>query len=162
MTRYVPRVGDMVPSEQQTLGTYYLAADVDAALVQVTQERDQWKQGHNDAVRVGLEYQRQLAEVTKECRKVGHETVNELADSFCELVNERTDLREQLATVTEQKNTAYCEVEIQLRKLANMTKERDEQCAGKIAFYNGMNDMREQRTALERQLAKVTSEKEHA
>ena len=60
MTRYVPRVGDMVPSEQQTLGTYYLAADVDAALVQVTQERDQWKQGHNDAVRVGLEYQRQL------------------------------------------------------------------------------------------------------
>ena len=29
-------------------------------LATVTQERDQWKQGHNDAVRVGLEYQRQL------------------------------------------------------------------------------------------------------
>ena len=75
MTRYVPRVGDMVPSEQQTLGTYYLAADVDAALVQVTEERD-------------------------------------------------------------------------------------EQCAGKMAFFGGMNDMREQRTTLERQLTKVTSEKQ--
>ena len=29
-------------------------------LATMTQERDQWKQGHNDAVRVGLEYQRQL------------------------------------------------------------------------------------------------------
>ena len=29
--------------------------------------------------------------------------------------------------------------------------------AAKMAFYNGMNDMREQRTALERQVATVTS-----
>jgi len=36
-----------------------------------------------------------------------------------------------------------------------LTQARDEQCAGKMAFYNGMNDMREQRTKLERQLSKV-------
>jgi hypothetical protein len=40
-------------------------------------------------------------------------------------------------------------------QLAAMTQERDEQCAGKMAFYNGMNDMREQRTKLERQLSKA-------
>ena len=34
-------------------------------LATMTQERDQWKQGHNDAVRVGLEYQRQLAEAVR-------------------------------------------------------------------------------------------------
>jgi len=41
------------------------------------------------------------------------------------------------------------------QQLAAMTQERDEQCAGKMAFYNGMNDMREQRTKLERQLSKA-------
>jgi len=41
------------------------------------------------------------------------------------------------------------------QQLAAMTQARDEQCAGKMAFYNGMNDMREQRTKLERQLSKV-------
>jgi len=41
------------------------------------------------------------------------------------------------------------------QQLAAMTEERDEQCAGKMAFYNGMNDMREQRTKLERQLSKA-------
>ena len=44
------------------------------------------------------ELRQQLAEVTKECRKVGYETVKELADSFCDLANERTHLRDQLAT----------------------------------------------------------------
>jgi len=48
------------------------------------------------------------------------------------------------------------------QQLAAMTEERDEQCAGKMAFFNGMNDMREQRTALERQLATVTKEREEA
>ena len=43
------------------------------------------------------------------------------------------------------------------QQLAQVTQERDEQCAGKMAFFNGMNDMREQRTALERQVATVTS-----
>ena len=46
------------------------------------------------------------------------------------------------------------------QQLAAMTEERDEQCAGKMAFFEGMNDMREQRTKLERQLTKVTSEKQ--
>jgi len=31
-----------------------------------------------------------------------------------------------------------------------------------MAFFDGMNDMREQRTALERQLATVTKEREEA
>jgi len=47
------------------------------------------------------------------------------------------------------------------QRLTTVTQERDEQCAGKIAFYNGMNDMREQRTVLERQLAKVTSDTQY-
>jgi len=47
------------------------------------------------------------------------------------------------------------------QQLATMTQERDEQCAGKMAFFEGMNDMREQRTKLERQLTKVTSEKQY-
>ena len=46
------------------------------------------------------------------------------------------------------------------QQLAQVTQERDEQCAGKMAFFNGMNDMREQRTALERQLATVTKERD--
>jgi len=44
------------------------------------------------------------------------------------------------------------------QQLAAMTEERDEQCAGKMAFFGGMNDMREQRTKLERRLFKVTSD----
>ena len=47
------------------------------------------------------------------------------------------------------------------QQLAAVTEERDEQCAGKMAFFGGMNDMREQRTALERKLAKVTIEKQY-
>jgi len=47
------------------------------------------------------------------------------------------------------------------QQLAAMTEERDEQCAGKMAFFGGMNDMREQRTKLERQLAKVTNDTQY-
>ena len=56
--------------------------------------------------------------------------------------------------------TAECDgMDFTLRQqLAAMTEERDEQCAGKMAFFEGMNDMREQRTALERRLFKVTSD----
>ena len=56
--------------------------------------------------------------------------------------------------------TAECDgMDFTLRQqLAAMTEERDEQCAGKMAWFEGMNDMREQRTALERQLTKVTSD----
>ena len=71
-------------------------------------------------------------------------------------------LRQQLATMTEERDgiAARWKEGFDLRctleqQLAAMTQERDEQCAGKMAFYNGMNDMREQRTKLERQLAKA-------
>ena len=60
--------------------------------------------------------------------------------------------------------TAECDgMDFTLRQqLAAMTEERDEQCAGKMAFFEGMNDMREQRTKLERQLATVTKERDEA
>ena len=104
----------------------------------------------------------QLAEVTQEREQCVRDMSGwmdngeTLSQAICAMRLSASTVKQQLATVTEQKNTAYCEVEIQLRKLANMTKERDEQCAGKMAFFEGMNDMREQRTALERQLFKVT------
>jgi hypothetical protein len=44
--------------------------------------------------------------VTQECRKVGEESVTALADSYCELLNERTDLREQIAQVTQERDEA--------------------------------------------------------
>ena len=114
--------------------TAYIIDNNDAALRQqlatMTQERDQWKQGHNDAVRVGLEYQRQLTIATGDLEAMTVETNM--------LLTENRKLKQQLAAVTQ---------------------ERDEQCAGKMAFFEGMDDMREQRTKLERQLTKVTSEK---
>jgi len=64
------------------------------------------------------------------------------------------ELEQQLAEVTAQLADLTAQ-------LATVTQERDEQCAGKIAFYNGMNDMREQRTTLERQLAKVTNDTQY-
>ena len=46
------------------------------------------------------------------------------------------------------------------QQLATVIAERDEQCAGKMAFFNGMNDMREQRTALVRKLATAIAERD--
>ncbi len=46
--------------------TIYLAADVDTLLRQREEELAEWKRGHDDAIRVGAEYQRQLATVTAE------------------------------------------------------------------------------------------------
>lgn len=35
LSRYVPRIGDMVPSNQTTPGTYYLASEVETVLREV-------------------------------------------------------------------------------------------------------------------------------
>ena len=96
--------------------------------------------------------------------------MSELHEQLIDLLNaEAIFLRQQLAKVTKERDAAEMRSVAHLKmyteasqQLAELTKERDEQCAGKIAFFNGMNDMREQRTALERQLAKVTKERDEA
>jgi len=82
-----------------------------------------------------------------------------------EIINE---LRANLATVTQDQQRLinsnehwHVRVEQMIREVEQVTQERDEQCAEKMAFYNGMNDMREQRTTLERQLAKVTNDTQY-
>lgn len=41
-------------------------------------------------------------------------------------------------------------------KLERLTQEKDEQCKAKEVFFNGMNDIREQREALRREVAELT------
>jgi len=95
--------------------------------------------------------------------------VSELHEQLIDLLNaEAIFLRQQLAEEIEERDAAEMRSVAHLKmyteasqQLAELTKERDEQCAGKMAFFGGMNDMREQRTTLERQLTKVTSEKQY-
>ena len=54
----------MAPMEALVSGMG-MVIKLEQQLATMTQERDQWKQGQNDAVRVGLEYQRQLAEAVR-------------------------------------------------------------------------------------------------
>ena len=55
----------MAPMEALVSGMG-MVIKLEQQLATMTEERDQWKQGHNDAVRVGLEYQQQLATMTEE------------------------------------------------------------------------------------------------
>jgi hypothetical protein len=45
-------------------------------------------------------------ELQQQCRQVGYESVALLADAFCEVMNQRTDLRDQLAAMTAERDEA--------------------------------------------------------
>jgi len=64
----------------------------------MTQEREQWKQGHNDAVRVGLEYQRQLTIATGDLKAMTVEANM--------LLTENRKLEQQLAAMTKEREEA--------------------------------------------------------
>ena len=127
-------------AEMRSVAHLKMYTEASQQLEAMTKERDEMK-AYVSRIRLGQELvfiRKQLAMARQHIQELeAMEDVNEALKDH-ELI---ADLRDQLAA---------------------MTQERDEQCAGKIAFFNGMNDMLEQRTALERQLATVTKERDEA
>jgi len=100
-----------------------------------SEERDQWKQGHNDAVRVGLEYQRQLTIATGDLEAMTVEANM--------LLTENRKLEQQLAEMTQ----AWRDGQAEISRLS-------------VFHEDDEPSWRHRAEALTQQLAKVTAERD--